>query len=42
MSNSKKNQAPKTMEEMQSALQRLIAQGKKDGMVRSADINATS
>ena len=30
----------KNMEDLQSALQSLIAQGKKDGMIRSADLNA--
>ena len=28
------------MEEVQAALQALIAQGKKDGMIRAADLNA--
>ena len=32
--------ATKTPEELQAALQELIAQGKKEGMVRSADLNA--
>ena len=38
MSNAKK--APKSMEEMQTALQALITQGKKDGMIKAADLNA--
>ena len=39
MSTAKKN--PKVnMEDMQAALQALIAQGKKDGMIRAADLNA--
>ena len=39
MSNAKK--APKlTKEEMQAAIQALIAQGKKEGMIRAADLNA--
>ena len=29
-----------TMEDVQAALQSLIAQGKKDGMIRAADLNA--
>ena len=32
--------ATKTPEELQTALQELIAQGKKEGMVRTADLNA--
>ena len=32
--------ATKTPEELQAALQELIAQGKKEGMVRTADLNA--
>ena len=39
MSNTKKNPKP-TAEELQIALQNLIAQGKKDGMIRAADLNA--
>ena len=39
MSNTKKNPKP-TAEELQSALQNLIAQGKKEGMIRAADLNA--
>ena len=35
-----KKQPPKNMEELQSALQTLIAQGKKDGMIRTTDLNA--
>ena len=40
MSTTKK--APKTagLEDVQAALQALIAQGKKDGMIRAADLNA--
>ena len=38
MSNAKK--APKSMEEMQTALQALITQGKKEGMIKAADLNA--
>ena len=38
MSNAKK--APKNTEELQAALQALIAQGRKDGMLRAADLNA--
>ena len=38
MSNAKK--APKNMEELQSALQALIEQGKKEGMIKAADLNA--
>ena len=39
MSTVKKNNA-KNLEETQAALQSLIAQGKKDGMIRAADLNA--
>ena len=38
MSNGKKN--AKSPEELQAALQALIAQGRKDGMVRAEDLNA--
>ena len=38
MSNAKK--APKNMEELQAALQALIEQGKKDGMIKASDLNA--
>ncbi len=38
MSNAKK--APKNMEELQTALQGLITQGKKDGMIRAADLKS--
>ncbi len=38
MSNTKKN--TKTPEDLQAALQALIAQGRKDGMVRAADVSA--
>ena len=38
MSNAKK--APKNMEDLQAELQKLIAQGKKDGIIKSADLNA--
>ena len=41
MSNAKKNiKAPANFEDVQAALQALIAQGKKDGMIRLADLNA--
>ena len=43
MSNAKKNtknQAKPTQEELAASLQALIAQGKKEGMVRSVDLNA--
>ena len=39
MSNAKKAPKP-NLEELQNALQALIAQGKKDGMVRASDLNA--
>ena len=39
MSTAKKNPKP-TNEELQAALQNLIAQGRKDGMIRAADLNA--
>ena len=35
-----KKQPPKNMEELQNALQAMIAQGKKDGMIRSSELNA--
>ena len=35
-----KKQMPKNMEELQAALQALINQGKKDGMVRTTELNA--
>ena len=35
-----KKPAKNNMEDLQAALQSLIAQGKKDGMIRSADLNA--
>ena len=35
-----KKQPPKNMEELQSALQALIVQGKKDGMIRTTELNA--
>ena len=38
MSTAKK--APKNMEDIHAALQNLIAQGKKDGMIRASDLNA--
>ena len=38
MSNAKK--APKNMEELQTSLQNLITQGRKDGMIKAADLNA--
>ena len=39
MSNTKKNPKP-TMEELQAALQSMIEQGRKEGMIRAADLNA--
>ena len=39
MSSAKKNGKP-TMEDMAAAIQALIAQGRKDGMIRAADLNA--
>ena len=39
MSTAKKTPA-KSMEELQSALQALIARGRKDGMIRASDLNA--
>ena len=39
MSTAKKNPKP-TPEELQAQLQNLIAQGKKDGMIRTTDLNA--
>jgi len=39
MSNAKKNGKP-TMEDLTAAIQSLIAQGRKDGMIRAADLNA--
>ena len=38
MSNNKKN--AKAPEDIQTQLQNLIAQGKKEGMIRAADLNA--
>ena len=38
MSNAKK--APKNMEELQAGLQALIAQGRKEGILRAADLNS--
>ena len=38
MSNNKKN--AKAPEDIQTQLQNLIAQGKKDGMIRATDLNA--
>ncbi len=35
-----KKQPPKNMEELQSALQALIAKGKKEGMIRTTELNA--
>ena len=40
MSNSKKNAAPKAQEDLQAALQSLMELGKKEGMIRSSDLNA--
>ncbi len=39
MSNAKKNGKP-SMEDMANVIQGLIAQGRKDGMIRAADLNA--
>jgi len=39
LSNTKKNTG-KTTEDLQAALQNLISQGRKDGMIRAADLNA--
>ena len=39
MSNAKK-QASKTPEELQAALQALIAKGRKDGMIRAEELNS--
>ena len=39
MSTPKKNAKP-TTEELQAQLQALIAQGRKEGMIRAADLNA--
>ena len=40
MSTPKKNNAKPTPEELQASLQALIAQGKKDGMIKASDLNA--
>ena len=40
MSTTKKAAKAPNMEELQNTLQSLIAQGKKDGMIRAADLNA--
>ena len=41
MSTAKKNtKVPANLEDVQAALQALITQGKKDGMIRAADLNA--
>ena len=40
MSTTKKASKNPNMEDVQAALQALIAQGKKDGMIRAADLNA--
>ena len=40
MSTAKKNAKAPNMEELQAALQNMIVQGKKDGMIRAADLNA--
>ena len=39
MSTPKKNAKP-TTEELQTQLQAMITQGRKDGMIRAADLNA--
>ena len=40
MSTPKKNNPKPTPEELQTALQALIVQGKKDGMIKAADLTA--
>jgi len=40
MSNAKKNAKNVNMEDLQKQLQDMIVQGKKDGMIRAADLNA--
>ena len=40
MSTTKKPSKNNNLEDVQAALQNLIAQGKKDGMIRAADLNA--
>ena len=40
MSTSKKTAKTPNMEELQTQLQNLITQGRKDGMIRSTDLNA--
>ena len=40
MSNTKKAAKPNNVEDVQAALQALITQGKKDGMIRATDLNA--
>ena len=40
MNTAKKSAKNPSMEELQSQLQKLIVQGKKDGMIRSTDLNA--
>ena len=40
MSNTKKASKPNNVEDIQAALQNLIAQGKKEGMIRATDLNA--
>ena len=40
MSTSKKNPKNVNLEELQNQLQAMIVQGKKDGMIRAADLNA--
>ncbi len=40
MSNAKKTTVNKNLEDVQAALQNLIAQGKKEGMIRASDLNA--
>ena len=40
MSNAKKPAKNTNTEDLQAALQALITQGRKDGMIRSADLNA--
>ena len=40
MSSSKKNAAKQPAEDLQAVLQSMIAQGRKDGMIRASDLNA--
>ena len=40
MSSSKKNAAKQPAEDLQAVLQNMIAQGRKDGMIRASELNA--